>query len=108
MRDKNGYSAYTNYFTFYIGGSTTNYRLHIFGYSGTAGDSLGYHNLMKFSTKDNDKYSGNCAIYHIGVWWYNRCDFSNLNGHYNTHIGWGTFSQQPLLFSEMKLRRINN
>ena len=54
MRDKNGSSAYASYSTFYIGGSTTDYTLHVSGYSGTAGDSLTHHNLMKFTTKDND------------------------------------------------------
>ena len=64
MRDKNSSTAYASYSTFYIGGSTTDYILHVSGYSGTAGDSLAYHHLMKFSTKDddNDQYSGgNCA-----------------------------------------------
>ena len=54
MRDKNGDSAYASYPPFYIGGSTTDYTLHVSGYSGTAGDSLEYHNLMKFTTEDND------------------------------------------------------
>ena len=64
MRNKNGNSAYASYSTFYIGGSTTNYRLHVSGYRGVAGDSLAYHNLMEFSTKDNenDQWSGgSCA-----------------------------------------------
>ena len=65
------------------------YRLHIGGYRGTAGDSMGpgpySHNLdgMKFTTRDrdNDKGEGsNCAHmdYNIpgakgnqGGWWYN-------------------------------------
>ena len=110
MIDKNNNSANANYSTFYIGGSTTDYTLHASGYSGTAGDSLAYHNLMKFTTKDNDNDPsfGNCAVSRIGAWWYDNCDYSNLNGRYDTHIGWGTFSQQPLLFSEMKSRRIKN
>ena len=76
------------------------------GYNRTAGDSLAYHHLSKFTTKDNDndEYSGNCAIYLIGAWWYHRCDYSNLNGRYLTHNVWGTFSQQPLLFNEIKIK----
>ena len=109
MRDKNGNSAYASYSTFYIGGSTSDYTLHVSGYSGTAGDSLAYHNLMKFTTKDNDndQWSGNCAIGDNSAWWYNKCDDSELNGPFNTHMGWVTFGH-PLSFSEMKLRHINN
>ena len=64
MRDKNDNTAYASYSTFYIGGSTTYYKLHECGYNGTAGDSLAYYYGRKFSTKDNDNdgYSGNCAV----------------------------------------------
>ena len=71
MKDKNGNSTYASYSPNYIGGSTTNYRLHVSGYSSTAGDSPAYHSLMKFSTKDNDYdlYGKNCASSR-GAWWY--------------------------------------
>ena len=78
--------------TFYIGGSTTDYTLHVSGYNGTAGDSLTTHNnLMNFTTKDNDNdfRGGNCAISFIGAWWYNDCYFSNLNGRYGVDYGRG-------------------
>ena len=116
MKDKDGNSAYASYSTFYIGGSTTDYTLHVSGYSGTAGDSLGYHNLMKFSTKDNDNdpYSdGNCATGLTAAWWYNLCHNSNLNGLYGNDtypfgIIWGTWKgyEYSLLFAEMKIRHI--
>jgi len=37
-----------------------------------------------FSTpdQDNDAYSGSCAVYYKGAWWYSRNHRSNLNGHY--------------------------
>ena len=114
MRDKNGSSAYASYSTFYIGGSTTDYTLHVSGYSGTAGDSLAYHNLMKFSTKDNDndQLGGNCAIISTGAWWYKSCHDSSLNGQYNVDSGgmgvfWNRWKGQghSLPFTEMKTRR---
>ena len=56
---KNNNKGYASYSTFYIGGSTTDYNLHVSGYSVTARDSVKYYNLMKFTTKDNDNDAGN-------------------------------------------------
>ncbi|XP_061176302.1 ficolin-1-like [Saccostrea echinata] len=82
----NGEKAYAQYSTFYVGDEGSKYRLTVSGYSGTAGDSLDYHNGMKFSTKDqdNDSNSGNCAITWHGAWWNKSCHQSNLNGKYAT------------------------
>ncbi len=56
---------------------------------GTAGDSLGYHNGMKFTTQDvdNDLWPGyNCAQSRHGAWWFNLmvngCSLAHLNGEY--------------------------
>ena len=38
MKDKNDNRVYVSYSIFYIGGSTTDYILHVSGYSGTGGD----------------------------------------------------------------------
>ena len=115
MKDKNGSTAYASYSKFYIGGSTTDYTLHVSGYCGTAGDSLTYHNLMKFSTKDNDNDldggNHNCAISYTGAWWYASCHLSNLNGKYGDDIygkgiNWSTWKgfQYSLPFTEIKVR----
>lgn len=48
------------------------------------GDSLGGHNGLKFSTKDqdNDTWGKSCAVTHQGAWWFGICLSSNLNGMY--------------------------
>uniref|UniRef100_A0A1X7T2Y7 Fibrinogen C-terminal domain-containing protein n=1 Tax=Amphimedon queenslandica TaxID=400682 RepID=A0A1X7T2Y7_AMPQE len=86
-------------------------------YSGTAGDSLDWHNGFKFTTRDNDNddyNGGNCAYFRTGAWWYNACITSNLNGRYfNTSfyteqgINWWGWQYNTLQFSEMKTRRNN-
>ncbi|XP_062609819.1 ficolin-2-like [Saccostrea cucullata] len=80
----NGDTAYAQYSTFYVGDEGSKYKFTVSGYSGTAGDSLDYHNGMKFTTKDqdNDGNSGHCAVSYHGAWWYNNCHHSNLNGLY--------------------------
>ena len=81
------FSCFHNY-VYYVGG----YTLHVSGYSaGTAGDSLSYHDLQKFSTKDNDNDPDfvNCANLFSGAWWYKTCYYSNLNGKYSDKSGRG-------------------
>ena len=82
-------------------------------YSGTAGDSLAYHNMMAFSTKDrdNDIYFDNCAVMGTGAWWYKRYHRVNLNGKYlgnkydSRAARWNLFRYTlSLKFTEMKLR----
>jgi len=51
----------------------------------STGDSLRWHEGMKFSTKDreNDLHATKwCARSFPGGWWYNKCLVSNLNGLY--------------------------
>jgi len=76
------YAAYEN---FSVASALENYMAIFEGYSGTAGDSLSYHNGSNFSTfdADNDRNgSRNCAEAYTGAWWYNSCSISNLNGEY--------------------------
>ena len=113
LEDWNGVRVYAKYGKFNVGDEQAKYRLEVGSYSGTAGDSLAYHNKMAFTTRDrdNDINSRNCAVDFTGAWWYNNCYHSNLNGKYlrNKRDGraarWdhlrGPFS---LKFTEMKLR----
>ncbi|XP_062605661.1 ficolin-1-like [Saccostrea cucullata] len=81
----NGQKFYSNYSTFAVGDEQNKYELRVSGYSGTAGDSLSYHNKMKFTTKDQDndiRRRSNCAIDYKGAWWYRDGYYSNLNGMY--------------------------
>uniref|UniRef100_A0A1X7TTS0 Fibrinogen C-terminal domain-containing protein n=1 Tax=Amphimedon queenslandica TaxID=400682 RepID=A0A1X7TTS0_AMPQE len=85
LGDFEGNTAYSNYSTFSVSDGSTEYILTVGGYSSTAGDSLGYHNGRRFSTRDNDNdllSEINCAQTHTDAWWYNTYYHTNLNGHY--------------------------
>ena len=106
LGDSQGNRAYAKYSTFSVGDESTKYVLGVSGYSGNAGDSLAYHNGMKFTTKDQDNdlsVSGNCAIFYHGAWWYSGCYDSNLNEGYQG-IRWLHWKSESLKFSEMKFR----
>ena len=79
-----GEARYAKYSTFDIEGSDENYKLVVNGFSGSAGDSLSYHNNAPFSThdRDNDEIIGSCAENYEGAWWYKGCHHSNLNARY--------------------------
>ncbi|XP_061477627.1 angiopoietin-related protein 6 [Rhineura floridana] len=82
MEDWSGRQAYAEYDTFALEPESDFYRLRLGHYQGSAGDSLSWHNGRQFSTldHDHDAYSGNCAHFQKGGWWYNMCAHSNLNG----------------------------
>ena len=114
LEDWNGVKAYAKYGNFGVSDQNSQYRLRVGSYSGTAGDSLVDQNNMAFSTKDrdNDRWSGNCAVSYTGAWWYKTCHYSNLNGKYlgNTRgsgksVEWWHFKRDvSLKFTELKLR----
>ncbi|XP_065428697.1 tenascin isoform X11 [Chrysemys picta bellii] len=115
LRDK-GETAYALYDRFSVGDSKTRYRLKVDGYSGTAGDSMTYHNGRSFSTfdKDNDAAITNCALSYKGAFWYKNCHRVNLMGRYgdNSHsqgINWFHWKghEYSIQFAEMKLRPIS-
>ncbi|KAM9116894.1 tenascin isoform 3-T4 [Pangshura tecta] len=115
LRDK-GETAYALYDRFSVGDSKTRYRLKVDGYSGTAGDSMIYHNGRSFSTfdKDNDAAITNCALSYKGAFWYKNCHRVNLMGRYgdNSHsqgVNWFHWKghEHSIQFAEMKLRPIS-
>ncbi|XP_077163047.1 tenascin isoform X4 [Paroedura picta] len=112
LRD-HGETAYALYNKFSVGEARTRYRLKVDGYSGTAGDSMTYHNGRSFSTfdKDNDSAITNCALSYKGAFWYKNCHRVNLMGRYgdNSHsqgINWFHWKghEYSIQFAEMKLR----
>jgi len=77
------------YSHFEVGGEE-GYELSVSGFNAglsTIGDSLAFHNGMKFSTKDKDQDtlgSNNCAANMRGGGWFNSCSHSHLTGHLTT------------------------
>jgi len=116
-----GTSRYAHYTNFFVGDSSTNYRIKIGEYTGTAGNSLEIHNNMMFTTRDrdNDQSPNNCANHEHkkGGWWYNLCSWANLNGVYypetytedNHGIHWRTYRDSYVTprfkHVSMKIRR---
>ncbi|XP_076805708.1 microfibril-associated glycoprotein 4-like [Clavelina lepadiformis] len=83
--DFDGNQRHAHYSSFSIKSAKNLYRLRVSGYSGNAGDSLGYHNGLPFSTEgsDNDSFNDiNCATHYGGSqgWWFRSCLYSALNG----------------------------
>ncbi|NWS88327.1 TENA protein, partial [Toxostoma redivivum] len=112
LRDK-GDTAYAVYERFSVGDAKSRYRLRVDGYSGTAGDSMTYHNGRSFSTfdKDHDSAITNCALSYKGAFWYKNCHRVNLMGRYgdNSHsqgVNWFHWKghEYSIEFAEMKLR----
>ncbi|CAH1799454.1 unnamed protein product, partial [Owenia fusiformis] len=80
-------TRHAEYSTVKVADASDNYRLTIGQYSGNAGNSLGRHNGMPFTTKDrdNDPNSDNCAIRFKGAGWYTSgCHNTNLFGSYSS------------------------
>ncbi|KAL4656025.1 angiopoietin-related protein 1-like [Arapaima gigas] len=77
-----GKKVYAEYSSFRLESESEFYRLRLGTYQGNAGNSLSSHNGKPFTTLDRDKdaFSGNCAHFHKGGWWYNACGQTNLNG----------------------------
>ncbi|XP_075801494.1 tenascin isoform X2 [Microtus pennsylvanicus] len=111
-----GESAFAVYDRFSVGDAKSRYKLKVEGYSGTAGDSMNYHNGRSFSTydKDTDSAITNCALSYKGAFWYKNCHRVNLMGRYgdNNHsqgVNWFHWKghEYSIQFAEMKLRPSN-
>ncbi|XP_028391509.1 ficolin-1-like [Dendronephthya gigantea] len=114
LMDFNGTKRYAKYGKFCVADDSDKYRLNISHYSGTASDSLLWHNGMKFSTNDSDndvRPDKNFASMFKGAWWYNNGHQSNLNGlylgageTYNSGIKWNKWHNRSMKMTEMKIR----
>ncbi|XP_019930370.3 fibrinogen-like protein A isoform X2 [Magallana gigas] len=76
------------------------------------GDSLNYHNNMKFSTpdQDNDNSSVNCATTYRAAWWFNWCIHANPNGLYvhsekadPSYVTWFNYNASWISMKTMQL-----
>ncbi|XP_068423953.1 angiopoietin-2a [Clinocottus analis] len=85
LSDWEGNSGFSQYDQVSLEGEAQNYRIHLKGFSGTAGkiSSIGQPG-SDFSTKDadNDKCVCKCSQLTTGGWWFDACGPSNLNGMY--------------------------
>ncbi|CAM4542796.1 unnamed protein product [Leuciscus chuanchicus] len=115
LRDK-GESAYAQYDKFSVSEPRSRYKVHVGGYSGTAGDSMTYHHSRPFSTydHDNDIAVTNCALSYKGAFWYKNCHRVNIMGRYgdNSHskgVNWFHWKghEHSVEFAEMKIRPAN-
>ncbi|XP_042151521.1 tenascin-like isoform X2 [Oncorhynchus tshawytscha] len=106
-------SVFAKYSAFTVDTVRKNYALKVSGYSGTAGDSMSYHNGRMFSTRDRDPapFITRCAMSYRGGWWYKNCHQANLNGLYDTNVNhqgliWTAWKGKDysVPFTEMKLR----
>ncbi|KAH9525863.1 Angiopoietin- protein 1 [Bulinus truncatus] len=89
MEEWSGKKYYAVYNYFRVDSLKHNYRLHISGYHGNAGDAMTSpwetHDNMPFSTKDQDndgRFYDSCAEHYKGGWWFNNCFEAHLNGKY--------------------------
>ena len=109
----NGTKSYLSYNKFSVGPANSQYQLSISGFSGITTDLFSTHPLdgMKFTTKDrdNDRWSGNCAISanggNTGGWWYNQCSYIHVNHQYKSLYSiYLNGKWHPLPFIEMKIK----
>ncbi|XP_053325646.1 ficolin-1-like [Spea bombifrons] len=117
LQDFENTNYFAKYTSFKVLGESEKYKLILGSFKeGNAGNSLGFHNNMKFSTKDqdNDLSGNNLAQLYKGAWWYNTGQSSNLNGLYlpgktsSEGVNWfhGKKSFYSYKYSEIKIRPV--
>ena len=116
LEDFEGSKKYAIYQNINVLDEAEKYRISFGNYSGTAGNSLAFHQGSAFSTsdRDNDKSAISCAVMHKGGWWYSSCHAVNINGRYEkgttssyaTGVVWYAFRgyHYSLKSTEMKIR----
>ncbi|KAJ8339423.1 hypothetical protein SKAU_G00362090 [Synaphobranchus kaupii] len=111
-----GEEVYAQYDKFVVNEPRGRYKINLGSYSGTAGDSLTYHQGRPFSTYDNDNDIAvtNCALSYKGAFWYKNCHRVNVMGRYGDHshskgVNWFHWKghEHSLEFVEMKMRPAN-
>ncbi|XP_045130744.1 techylectin-5B-like [Portunus trituberculatus] len=125
LKSEDGKTAYAQYDNFYVDGEGEDYRLHVSGFMGTAGDAFGgkydtedggdIPRGVPFSTVDRDRSSGNCSSKYCGGWWYLNCGWNRLNSphfstieHYRQGMKWSTFTAKVIEDSTMMIRPVAN
>ena len=105
--------AHASYERFSVQSESEKYKLTVEGYSGTAKDSLTYHNGMKFTTIDQDNddaHNGSCGNIFPGGWWHKACYYAFLNGIYTFKNGitWRAWKNDfyKLKQTSMKIRTL--
>ncbi|XP_071123396.1 fibroleukin-like [Mytilus edulis] len=109
LEDYSGNTAYAIYSAMYVGDESTNYKLRLTGYAGTAGDAMVDYkgtpmNGMMFTTRGSDNDIDtllHCGNYKKSGWWHAECTYANFNGVYTeeilpTSIIWGTWKLAAL------------
>ena len=94
--------SYLHYTNFSVRAANDDYSITIGGFTGVGSDYFATHphNVVKFSTSDNDndRYGGNCADNLNHGWWHNSCTYIFINYRlpciYNFYV----------LTTEMKIR----
>ena len=120
LGDFEGNSAFAKYSNFEVLDASADYALVISNYTGNAGESLDYHNIARFTTKDNDndnRGNTNCVNDHPGGgWWFTSCFRTRLTGNYipggNNDKDWAGIiwdswkgKKYSLKLADMKVRR---